>query len=602
MHGAAMSPSSGERTLTRANIFGYFGQGGTRAATTFRVARSELPLDPIHAEPLETSADGALFMLCRTEARSVSHAAAPDGSFIALIGNVYDPVATDELLTMWLADGIHAFKDLHLEGFVTAWNAGTSELVLVRDKYGMEVGYYAKTDHGVLFSDDQETLLRMGVDREIDAAAIDTLLTVDYFPAPLTPYKAIGKLAPGSYVRLAGSEMEESYWTEHLPVEPVPYDTAVESVRPVFEGSLRRMWPDDGEVGLLLSGGIDSAMVAVGITRMLGQPLRAFTFRYEEYDGRLNESGRARIVSDQLGIAHEEISVRPQEMLADLDGSVAMYGEPFNWGLHTYKLGPIADRGIRTVFSGAGADGTDLSKRLAAGHRFNSLPGPVRSAVRLAVRGVRPLGLSRQMKAEWVTRPVESLAHLYSKDSELGRRHRAALYRDPKLAESGNRLLRSIFEDAAASLPPDDQRSLMVMDKLFTAAEAGSAWNRAFARGNGLEARLPFNSAEYNALGLGVIGSDGKALMRQLALQYLPEQAANAPKQPQEMPVGSWIRGPLADPVRQRLSELPPAMAEIFDPAGVRAAVDRHIAGSEERGWQIITLLTLESWFRQQQV
>jgi asparagine synthase (glutamine-hydrolysing) len=278
-----------------------------------------------------------------------------------------------------------------------------------------------------------------------------------------------------------------------------------------------------------------------------------------------------------------------------------MYGEPFNWGMHTYKLSPIAARGIRTVFSGAGADGTDLSKRLVAADRFNAMPGPVRSTVRLAVRGLRPLGLSFQQKAEWVTRRVDSLGDLYSKDSELGRLRRAALYRDPAVAEAGGRLLRAIFDEAASQLPDDDHKSaLVVMDKRFPAAEAGSVWNRVFTRGNGLQGRFPFVDHAYIDLGMGAVGASAKDLMRHLAKQYLPESVVTAPKQPQEMPVGEWIRGPLADRVRERLADLPVGMAEIFDPAGVRAAIDRHIAGSEERGWQIISLLTLESWFRRQ--
>jgi asparagine synthase (glutamine-hydrolysing) len=138
------------------------------------------------------------------------------------------------------------------------------------------------------------------------------------------------------------------------------------------------------------------------------------------------------------------------------------------------------------------------------------------------------------------------------------------------------------------------------LDKVFTFAETGASWNRAFGRGNGLEVRSPFVHSGYFNLGLGAIGTNGKDLMRRLAGEYLPENVTSAPKHPQEMPVDHWIRGSLAESVRERLSELPPEMAAILDPAAVRSVVDRHISGGEDRGWQIISLLTLESWFRQQ--
>ena len=122
----------------------------------------------------------------------------------------------------------------------------------------------------------------------------------------------------------------------------------------------------------------------------------------------------------------------------------------------------------------------------------------------------------------------------------------------------------------------------------------------AFTRGNGLAGRYPYIDRAYLELGLGVTDGDGKELLRHLALDLLPKAAANAPKLPQQMPVGHWIRGPLAARVRERLSTLPPLMSQIFDPDGVLAVVDEHIAGSADNGWRIISLLTLESWFRQQ--
>lgn len=584
----------------RANLVGFLGDSGARASELFDVSRNELALNPIQETPLETATGEAVFALCNRQARAVSHASAQDGSFVALVGNAYGIPDSSTLLNMWLAEGMGAFSNLDFHGFVAAWNAASKELVLVRDRFGVESGYYATTEHGVLFSDDQETLIRMGVDHTIDPAAIDAFLVADYFPSPLTPYKAIKKVAPGGCVRIAGGALQVSSYANCLSVEPVSSDEALDKMRLVVETSISRMWPEEGDAGLLLSGGIDSAMLAVGISRFVEQPIKAFTFRYEEYEGHLNESGAARIVADHLGIPHEDIRVGPHQMIDDLDTAVAQYGEPFNWGLHSYRLGPIAEQGISTVFSGSGADGTDIAKRHAAAYRFNALPGVVRKAMRTAVRQARPLGLSRQQKAEWVTRRVNGLAELFSPDSELSQIRRGALYRDAELAEYGSRLLESVYAAAATELSAEGRSAMTVMDKRFTGSEGGGTWNRAFTRGNGMEGRYPFKDIAYFTLGLGTVGVNGKDLLRQLALEYLPDEVANAPKVAQEMPVGHWIRGPLADIVRARLADLPAGMSAIFDPAGVRAAVDSHVAGSTDNGWLIISLLTMESWFRQQ--
>ena len=519
---------------------------------------------------------------------------------MAINGRVYESRTTASILLEWLDKGSTVFEGLHFHGFVAAWNARSSEFVLVRDRYGVETGYYACLEDGIVFADDQQTLLRLGVDPTVHSEAIDAYLTADYFPAPLTPYKAISKVAPGNFVSFRGQEPQVGYWAHYLPVEPVTFAEAMPQIRPILENSLRRMWPSAGDAGLLLSGGIDSAMVAAGITQLLGEPLRAFTFRYDEYDGRLNEGEAARVVSRYLNIPHEEILVTPLGLIDDLDAAVAAYGEPFNWGLHSYRLGPVADHGISALFSGAGADGTGVPKRFRVAYRFNALPGAVRSAGRAAIRAARPLGLETQKKAEWVTRKTDGLGELFSSESELNRVQRATLYQDATLADRGGRLLRSIYCEAAAELPAENRLSSTIMDKRFTSAEAMCAWNRNFTRVNGMEARLPFYDPAYIALGLGVEGATGKDLIRWLARDYLPEEVAHAPKIAQEIPVSHWLRGPLAEPTRERLADLPAPMTEVFDPAGVRTAVERHISGLDDLGWQIISLLTIASWYRQQ--
>jgi asparagine synthase (glutamine-hydrolysing) len=127
--------------------------------------------------------------------------------------------------------------------------------------------------------------------------------------------------------------------------------------------AIDRLWPDDGDVGLLLSGGIDSAIILSIAEKELNRPIRAFTFQYEDYEGRQNEVGQAKAVADHLGTPHELIPIRSQEIVRDLDGAVAAYDEPFTWGFHSYQLDPVVDRGITSLYSGLGAEGAAAPRR-----------------------------------------------------------------------------------------------------------------------------------------------------------------------------------------------------------------------------------------------
>jgi asparagine synthase (glutamine-hydrolysing) len=280
---------------------------------------------------------------------------------------------------------------------------------------------------------------------------------------------------------------------------------------------------------------------------------------------------------------------------------VTAYGEPFNWGLHSYRLGPMADRGITSVFTGNGADGSGLTKRHMAAVRFNRLARPIRSSVRAAVVAARPLRLSSQGKSEWVTEPTSEPGEIFTDDSDWDRRLRRELYRDPTVADRSRIQLLDIYRRAAEEFQPNDlERTLLLLDKRFTTAEGVLAWNRAWTLAFGLDLRLPYYDHALIDIFMGVEGeSTGKDLLRELASQYLPHEMAYAPKTPQQMPVSEWIRGPLRDPVRERLADLPGKMASIFDPTIVMKLHDQHVSGEKDFGWRLISLVTMASWFDQ---
>lgn len=596
-----MSSGLGTR---RSRLLGYCGRGGDAAAQTLEAARRVSREFELAAST--TSTDNSAiqaFGLVSTGEPSIERAGTPNGSFMVLDGRFLKRRdSIERVLDAWLTTGTEAFEKHAFHGFVAAWNAATSECVLVRDPFGVVPGYTAESEHGVVFSTDLTTLIRVGTDPTPNNEAIDAFLATGGFPAPLTPVSSISKLPPGHLVSITANGLDESvpWFPRHTP-EPVGEEDALELIGIALHESLKHAWPTDGNAGLLLSGGVDSAMILAGVTRMLDAPIRAFTFRYEEYEGKFNEGGRARAVAEHLGVPHEEIPIRPNDILNDLEGAVAAYDEPFTWGLHSYKLGQLADCGITTVFSGGGADGWSLTRRHRAALRFNRLPRLISGSARIAIRAARPLRLSNQARAEWTSQSVSGLGELYSSDSPLNRHTRRRLYRDPTLVDRGAQELVNIYQDAADEyLDRDPDQTLVHLVKRFGSAETALQWNRAWTLAYGLELRLPYLDNDLVNRAMDVSHNlTVKDLFRQLAARYLPNEMAYAPRTPQQMPVSEWLRGPLSRPIRERLGDMPESMTAIFDPVGVTQLVDEHIRGSADHGWRLIALLTTAAWFDQ---
>jgi hypothetical protein len=287
------------------------------------------------------------------------HATRPDGSFLVLDGYLVEPEASvSQFLDDLLLNVTTGLRRHEFHGFLTVWNAETQKCVIARDEFGIGVGYLASTRAGSYFSTDMNSMIHAGIEMDPDETAIDAFLTMGYFPAPLTPLRSVTKVAPGRSVSISDRGPQAQHmWIAAVEHTPLGGEDAVDAMSVAFQNALDRAWPSDGQAGVLLSGGIDSALIAVGASRLLERPARSFTFRYEQYQGSLNEGARAAAVAHQLGMPHEEIPIHPKEMIDDLDAATIAYGEPFSWGLHSYRLKDVAEQGVSTVFSGAGADG-----------------------------------------------------------------------------------------------------------------------------------------------------------------------------------------------------------------------------------------------------
>src|SRR5690606_4826758 len=162
-----------------------------------------------------------------------------------------------------------------------------------------------------------------------------------------------------------------------------------------------------------------------------------------------------------------------------------------------------------------------------------------------------------------------SLAELFFPANPAQSLLHRTVYRDPELArrarESSLEILRRAVDDYRDH---SDERILILLGKRFTSAESVLYWNTAWSRAYALPLRLPYFARALVDLVLALRGPlTGKDRVRALAAEYLPRDLAYAPKSLQEIPIGHWLRGPLAARARERLEAIPAALSSIFDPA-----------------------------------
>src|SRR4029450_2423965 len=206
--------------------------------------------------------------------------------------------------------GVHLLRGMFAYAL---WDSTRRRLVLARDRLGIKPLYYAQCGPRLVFASEIKALLAVPeVSRELDLDALQLYLTLSYVPGPATILKAVRKLPPGHLLTWQDGQVTlQRYWDVVLDegARRANVDTAAEEFRALFEESIALHRISDVPLGVLLSGGIDSAAVTGMLARVSGR-VKTFTvgFGTGVPEGELAE---ARAVARHFGTDHTEIVMGP---------------------------------------------------------------------------------------------------------------------------------------------------------------------------------------------------------------------------------------------------------------------------------------------------
>ena len=146
---------------------------------------------------------------------------------------------------------------------VALWDAERGRLVLARDRYGIKPLYYREADGELAFASELRALPR----GEIDLDALEAFLAFNSVPGPLTIFREVRKLQPGHVLTWENGRVELTRYARPAPVaaDECGRDEEaelVEELRARLRDSVRAHLVSDVPVGVLLSGGIDSSVLA----------------------------------------------------------------------------------------------------------------------------------------------------------------------------------------------------------------------------------------------------------------------------------------------------------------------------------------------------
>ncbi len=508
---------------------------------------------------------------------------------------------------------------------IALWDRRERRLHLIRDRFGIKPLFWGIFADRVMFASELKALRCLdGWPVELDRDFLTAYMRRCYVPGPGSIYRGVAKLVPGTILTIDAGKppQSETYWS----LEEVAREgqaarfqgdekSVVDQLDHLLGDAVRRAMVSDVPLGVLLSGGIDSSIVAGLMQAGSPKPVHSFSIGFSEpsYD----EAAHAAAVARHLGTDHTELYVSPQHALDLVPRLPEMFDEPLGdvATIPLHILSQIARRHVTVTLTGDGGDelfagynrywqAADLWRRLARfplalrrlGRSFiHSLPAPSWTA------------LSQAIPARF--RPPYFGNKLYKLDRVLtggqGDVYRlmVSYWQEPEELVQGGHEAGDVAGNAQlAALIPDfvDRMQFIdcttiLRDSLLVKADRASM-------ALGLEIRPPFLDHRVAAFSWGLPpalkmrGRTGKWILRQVLDRYVPRALVERPKMGLDVPIGLWLRGPLRDWAENLLDEKRLLREGILNPGPIRAQWREHQEGARNHGNSLWIVLMFQAW------
>ena len=510
-----------------------------------------------------------------------------------------------------------------LEGQFTlaVWDTRVHRLLLARDRMGEKPLYYAERRGALIFASELKALLcHPDIALDIDPRALAEYLVYEYVPAPRAMVRGVCKLGPGRFVVATPGEAPrvQSYWD--LPFVPGDrlrdMNSAARTLRAAIKRSVTARLVADVPLGVFLSGGLDSSLMAALAVRARDGDVDTFSMGFAEpsYD----ESPHARRVANFLSTKHHEYTARPQEALALIEVLGELLDEPLGDAsiVPTHLLARFTRGHVTVALSGDGGDelfdGYPTSQaEFLVGRVVDHLPRPVARMLRAAVDGtaaklpVSTANFSLDFKLKQLARGM---------DQRGPRRHQAwlasflpaevpgILTRDVAAELYGADLYEIIDTRLGhcASLNAADQRMHFYCkgylgDCVLAKVDRASMHVSLEVRAPLLDTRV-IELACRAAPALRSRGLATKRVLKRAARGLLPDDIIDRPKHGFGMPIAAWLRGPLAELLRDTLCPARIRRDGLFDDRAVSAMLAEHMAGTANHRKPLWTMMAFHAW------
>lgn len=526
---------------------------------------------------------------------------------------------SEVILHQYEEDGDQCLEKFNGMFAFALWDKKRRRLFLARDRIGKKPLFYFMGPDFIIFASEIKSILASErVVPELCPEALETSMVYNAMAAPMTLFKDIHQLLPGHYLIADQDTFDlQRYWDLRSVLDgstsPIRSENEwLDEFREKFDRSVALRMRSDAPYGAFLSGGLDSTAIVKSMTEQNDDPVRTFSFGFDEAS--FDESESAKEISRIFGTKHKTVFAET-ENLTQLIETAVYHGEEFTPNpcfIPVYLLCKEAAKEVKMVLSGDGADeilaGYETYQATYAAQYYRQLPGLIKEPISLFINR---LSVSDKKV------PMENKLKRFIYGSNLPGKECHALWRYIFTPEKARETLDLNIRNQLAGYDPTqiykqclkEGEKFSFLNNLLYADLSYYLTNDAILKmdrmgmANGLEIRTPFLDYELVEFLFSMPDElklkrffNKKYLLKQYLRKSIPDRLIYQQKAGFNVPIDAWLRGPLREYMLDSLNTAALKNLHAFDEIIVAQMIKDHLSGRKNLGLELWNILSFSVW------
>ena len=527
---------------------------------------------------------------------------------------------TEVILKAFHKWGIDCIKKLNGMFAFSIFDRESNKLFIARDRCGVKPCFYYKKDNLFLFSSELKSFHKHPkFEKRINTNSLGLYLQYGYVPEPFTIFENTYKVKAGTFLEIdliRNNILEEQYWNissfYEKPRLNIDSLEASEELENLMQSSFDYRMVSDVPVGVFLSGGYDSSLVAALLQKNSTSKINTFTIGFNETE--FNEANFAKEVSQRLETNHHELYCTQGDALTLLPRLSEIFDEPFgdSSSIPTILVSQLAKESVSVSLSADGGDEvfggySKYTKCLNYYDKILAYPSNLRKVMAYFMGMLHPNQipfLKSQYNFDTKYSKLRNILNSFGIEQILKYTSQHLSDEQVSILLNNEYVSPTTNFDYNTSLIEDDLSKIMNIDfKTYMVDDILTKVDRATMSVSleGREPLLDYRLVEFAAqlpCQLKIKNGNKKILIKDIVHKYLPKEIMDRPKKGFGMPVGKWLKSDLKPLVLEYVNEKKLNEHDLLNTKEVLRLRDLVLNGEKESPLKLWYILIFQMWYQ----